>query len=277
MFKNLLFIILFSVSFIANAKDFKTPHNLKPGDVISADLMNELFHYIANSKAELTTISLLGSWSCTSYLNNTSTSAAMSAAGVISTYTLVDGWYATQNNGNITFIDDGDGTFSLTTTKTPFLYRTIYQGVQPFHYKVVNGFLAIQFNDPVYTGALWYTIKQISEDRMLFYSLSDSFTASIVLCDKNNLPPENPETLTQTTSGTNVTLSWLDKSTNELNFSIMRKDSLNGNWVEINTVLNNTITYVDSSLPSGTYWYRIKSKNNNGSSLGTNVIKITIP
>ena len=51
----------------AYAEDYATAHTFSSGDVISADMMNELFDYIENANKMISASDLIGTWSCTRY------------------------------------------------------------------------------------------------------------------------------------------------------------------------------------------------------------------
>lgn len=63
--------------------------------------------------------------------------------------------------------------------------------------------------------------------------------------------------------GAQFTLTWTDRSTNELGFSIERADGADGtNFAEIATVGANVQSYVDAGLPNSTgYNYRLRAWN----------------
>ena len=94
--------------------DFETPHEFKSGDIISAEMMNEIFDYIKNANKMISASELIGTWSCT--LNSRSTSCQEDD-------TITWGWtVATDsgfryNSGTLVMIDDGDSTYSYTTSK----------------------------------------------------------------------------------------------------------------------------------------------------------------
>ena len=72
------------------------------------------------------------------------------------------------------------------------------------------------------------------------------------------------------------TLSWTDNSDDETGFKVMRRDSLEGEYSEKTTTGADTTSYDDTVSGAGKYWYRVKATNDNGDSLGSNVIKVTI-
>lgn len=68
-------------------------------------------------------------------------------------------------------------------------------------------------------------------------------------------------------SGTQTTLSWEDRSTNELGFVIERKTGSAGIYSKIATVEENVMSYTDKELAKGTtYYYRVSAYNADGSS-----------
>ena len=82
-------------------------------------------------------------------------------------------------------------------------------------------------------------------------------------------PSAKPNSLVAiATSYKSITLNWVDASTDETGFEIVRSTSLGGTYLPVATVGANVTTYVDSSgLVGGTkYWYKIRSVNVNGQS-----------
>ncbi|HTI09474.1 MAG TPA: PA14 domain-containing protein [Puia sp.] len=80
--------------------------------------------------------------------------------------------------------------------------------------------------------------------------------------------PAAPSKLTAVAaSAKKINLSWQDNGTNETGFQIFRSTSVTGPFAVVATVKPNKTTYGDSSLsPSTTYYYRIQSINQSGSS-----------
>ena len=117
--KKIFIIVIFFTYSILHAEDFKTLHNFSSGDVLSADMFNELFTYIKESREAIDYDYLIGSWACTS----------MHTTGIGTT--TVSGWSRDSENlydklsSTITFSDDGDNTYSLTTSSpNPFMWNT---------------------------------------------------------------------------------------------------------------------------------------------------------
>jgi hypothetical protein len=100
----------------AHAADYDTAHTFAAGDVISADMMNELFDYIKQSKQAVTAENLLGTYSCTSRTHFQDSGSYSSCK----TFNGEEGLDITQS-GTITFSADGDGTHTYTTGAVNFL------------------------------------------------------------------------------------------------------------------------------------------------------------
>ena len=97
------------------------------------------------------------------------------------------------------------------------------------------------------------------------------------LSEEQEVVPIPPTDLTVTlVSNTQVTLNWVDKSTNEAGFKVERKTG-NGTFGVIATTGADITTINDAGLtPNTTYTYRVYSFNNTGKSLSyTNEVTIT--
>jgi len=76
-------------------------------------------------------------------------------------------------------------------------------------------------------------------------------------------------------SSASVTLTWTAGDATEINYDVKRKDSAEGTYTSVGTPTAES--YVDTTVVTGkTYWYRVFAINTNGTSLGTNVINITL-
>lgn len=71
--------------------------------------------------------------------------------------------------------------------------------------------------------------------------------------------PAAPTNLAATVGGSNVTLNWVDNSSNETGFKIYRGPT----WTDIGNVGANVTTFVDSNRPAGVYVYHINAFNSN--------------
>ena len=92
--------------------EFETPHEFKAGDTISAEMMNELFGYIKNSQQSIISSDIVGTWSCQIYSGDNGCNEWTTGTDSLYYYT----------TGTITFVDDGDGTYSYQTTKQHIIF-----------------------------------------------------------------------------------------------------------------------------------------------------------
>ncbi|HLF26430.1 MAG TPA: fibronectin type III domain-containing protein [Anaerolineae bacterium] len=92
-------------------------------------------------------------------------------------------------------------------------------------------------------------------------------------------PPAAPTNLVATAvSGSQVTLSWQDNSTNEQGFLLKRKGPNDVGFVDLATLGQNVNTYVDTSVsPATLYMYRVRAFNANGNSANSNDASVTTP
>ena len=114
--KKSILIVLASIllSFPMNllGGDFETPHEFKSGDIISAEMMNELFDYIKNANKMISASELIGTWSCLRY-----TRSDECKTPALGTWTVGTDSLYRYNSGTLVMIDDGDSTYSYSTSK----------------------------------------------------------------------------------------------------------------------------------------------------------------
>jgi len=254
------------------AGDFSVPHAFEDGEIISADVFNELFAYIENATNTVTSSDLVGTWSCLNFVANGS---------LVRTGDILDpqGLFA-YKTVSITFYNDGDGTYSWSSTDyNPFnRLEGKHVGSERGNYEVFNNILFLDYFDHSDWGITAVVINKISPTRLfLSNSIHGSGTAMFwMVCDNQEIPPAKPTQLKAVSNGFVVTLRWQDNSDNELGFKIFRKDEITKQWIEIATSPYNITTYEDIVARSGKYWYRVWATNSYGDSDGSNVAKETV-
>lgn len=89
-------------------------------------------------------------------------------------------------------------------------------------------------------------------------------------------PPAAPSDLTATTvSQSEITLAWVDNSSDEDGFRVERSTD-NATWSVIASPGAGTVAYADSGLdPATTYYYRVKAYNAGGDSAYSNIASAT--
>ena len=92
-------------------------------------------------------------------------------------------------------------------------------------------------------------------------------------------PPAVPTGLTATVGiGTQINLTWIDASANELGFKLQRKTGSGGTYAQIAALPAGTTSYSDIGLAGNTtYFYRIASTNLGGDSAFSNQASATTP
>ena len=263
--------------------DFETIHEFKSGDTISADMMNELFENIKLSKTVILSSDLVGTWSCkvsTSYSN-----------------THDPGWTDDSDNlsstliSELTFSADGDGTYSYqSSAPNPFYTHDDRAIASGYKYMVTsNSFYAKipRKNNAQDLGAILqdskvsYSLSKISKNSYRFLILFNDagISPDSLICDKQNLPPNPPTSLTSDNSSSSITLTWTDNQTEAVTgYKVIRKTVVTDNFTTVSTITDNTTrTYADTDVSTGSYWYRVRAYNSNGDGTPSKVVKSEFP
>jgi hypothetical protein len=98
---------------------------------------------------------------------------------------------------------------------------------------------------------------------------------NFITLNKRGVPPEPPSTLKATIEAGSVSLSWTAGDETETSYSIQSKDAADGTFTELNN--SNSESFTDTLAAGITRWYRVFAVNANGTSLGSNVVKVTNP
>ena len=268
--------------------DYDTPHTFSAGDTISADMMNEIFDYIKNANKMITPSELIGTWSCELY---TTTGECMTANSQLAADKKWDNGTGDQlniyNTDNITFIEDKDGagepdgTYSY-TTPLPNMFNCAdasHGGLGKWIVK--NNALFMTFssggiagNPGIEAQTMVVKLKKVTNTKILMeYKPTKPVFAE---CDKQNLPPTTPATLTASASGTTVSLAWADNSTNEKYFNVLRRDSCDGSFSIVDNVTENVTSSTDTIPAAGSYWYRVSATNDNGTSVPSKMVRVDV-
>ena len=260
-------IILFSINSFSD--DYKSANRLQDGDVISADVFNDILDRIELTLKSASASDLVGTWDvvqtiCPSGALGNCTSLSVTGAG-----TAVDNLYR-QRADTVTFSDDGDGTFSFQTSNYCAFVRS-GAGNSPCSggYAVVDGRFIINSS-----GFAAYTFRKVSNTRIVLgVNASASASFNIIRLDKKNLAPNPPTALSASLSGSSVSLSWTASEGGATSYTVKAKTSATGTYSDVVTD-NSGTTYTDT-LSSGTKWYRVFAVNSDGTSVGSNVVSVS--
>ncbi len=266
--------------------DFETPHEFKSGDIISAEMMNELFDYIKNANKMISASELIGTWSCMRYAQ---TSGCAVDNSITWGWTVGTDSLYRYNSGTLVMIDDGDGTYSYTAQPNMFLCETdLGFGIWIVKNNVlfIVGSAGGVAGDPSRVNAVKLVkLKKVSNSKLLMEIKDTTFV--FAECDKQNLPPNPPSSLTYALPADNtsssITLTWTDTTSNQTEavtgYKVIRKTENTDNFTTVSTITNNTTrTYADTNVSdNGTYWYRVLAYNTNGDGTPSKVVKASFP
>jgi len=261
------------------------PLDFKEGDILSAELMNTIIERINNSTKGFQSVDeLVGTWSCVNYAPADGTypgSWGTSDHPYSLITTTSPGYY--KADSSITFTKTGQQTVSISSTILLGGLETFVTGSPfpgPYNYVGVMVRGNSLFTDKVSGDGNflnWPTsinFTKLSPRKMNMEAVmasSDAFSE----CIKANLPPIPAKGLSGTASGTSVSLSWTDQSSDETGFKVQTKTSVSGSWSTATTTAANA-TSASVTASSGNNWYRVLATNSNGDSITSNEILVEI-
>ena len=261
------------------------PLDFKEGDILSAELMNTIIERINNSTKGFQSVDeLVGTWSCVNYAPADGTypgSWGTSDHPYSLITTTSPGYY--EADSSITFTKTGQQTVSISSTillggletyvtGSPFLGPYNYVGVMVRGNSLFTNKVSDNANFLRWPTSINFT--KLSPRKMNMEAVmasSDAFSE----CTKENLPPIPAKGLSGTASGTSVSLSWTDQSSDETGFKVQTKTSVSGSWSTTTTTAANA-TSASVTASSGNSWYRVLATNSNGDSITSNEILVEI-
>ena len=285
MFTKYALLVIFIISGFAytqstNPEDYASneeiicnpqPININAGDVISADVLNEILTRINNLQTGGidSEQDLVGTWSCTSTCRPGACNDGDTANGFTKNSV---GLFTVSQKIEITSIKDG------TQVRLSYPYnlgQSFFEtGFQSCNAIVSNGKIFVseppsgETNECYNTGN--YSIEMVANQCFRMGNINDSVTN----CKRNNIPPAAPLNLKISISGSFASLTWQKGDDRQTGYVLKRKQSVDGTYEAIASM--NTDSYSDNSISSGnTYWYRVFGTNEYGEGTGSNVVTIT--
>ena len=270
--RSIILFLVLMVSMQAHSQEVQcTPEsiNIQEGDVVSADVLNDIFARINNIiTGGIVTEDLVGTWQCTSTLRPGGASGAQNGY--------------TQNTLGLYTVTQEVIISSHNDLKVRFNYPHNFgqgfqeTGAQDCLGHIVNGKIVMtngltdtgSYEDTCYNTG-YYDIQMISNQCFRMGNINDSTTN----CRKTSVPPLSPSGLSAVVTSGKISLTWNAGDNSETNYDVHRKNSSTGTYVSVG--LPTTESYEDTNIViANTYWYRIYAKNNNGTSTGSNVISV---
>ena len=295
------FLLLIGTLFssIVFAADYKSAQRLAAGDVISADVFNDILDRIDLTLKPIEISELVGQWDAEQVFCVTPLSSGYVLYPGSAPPPVVDfcrygdevigsarvGDFFLKRSDTVTISDNEDGTFSWKTN----IGGVYVVGNSPESlgcYISPAKVIACVPETPVYPfdQAKYMHIERTSPtqlalrtgiDRSAGAGFPGDNVVNFITLNKRGVPPEPPSTLKATIEASSVSLSWTAGDETETSYSIQSKDAADGTFTELNT--SNSESFTDTLAAGITRWYRVFAVNANGTSLGSNVVKVTNP
>lgn len=263
-------VVLVLITWVTPALAAETAIHIfpKPGDVVSADFLSDMFREV---KPDLAT-TLVGTFS-TQCWDDEITNASIPGTGTLTVSSLT--------SVSFTGVSCMAGTSAVphlrmdTTAATYSISSITALGNQALFVTTVDNRDLLIGNQTYHRTA---SILQLEQNQITIAWSDTGYTfAGIEVLTRTNQVPAVPTELASSSSALVVTLTWKDNSTDETTFRLLRRDSLTGTFAEVSTPAANATTTTDTVTAAGTYWYRIEATNGNGNSLGSNVVRVIVP
>lgn len=307
---RLFALLIMCLSGSVHAADFKSAQKMAAGDVVSAEVLNDLFEQIEFNLTSADETNFLGTWNISQTVRwqggapgcsgdshgeeqeeedheehgdeHGGGSQCKGSASNNGFGAATDNLYR-QRSDQVVFTDDGDGTFSLQTSDycAFLIYGWGNNGSCAQRFAVFdNFFVSYSLNDGIeeedddLSKDGFFRIQKISDTRLLLSAaMAGSNSYNVIRLDRVSSVPEPPSNLTATFDSGTVTLSWTENDSNFTSYSIRSKDKAEADFTQLSTSLSNS--FIDEIESGTTRWYRVFATNRTGDSLGSNVIRIT--
>jgi len=281
-------IILFSIN--SFSEDYKSAIRLKEGDVISADVFNDIMDRIELTLKPIVMEELIGTWTAKSYVcyDGDSYGASNYCEG-FDFGTSSEGIFKVRSD-NVTISDTGnnDGTFNWTSENFQLFVQGwnlndiqhLTGGLSHICQIKASNIIGCVLDDKITTGGgsritSFMNIKRTSPSQIVLFWGPDrgGNRFSNIILDKQAIAPSPPTSLSASLSGSSVSLTWTASEGGATSYTVKAKTSATGTYSDV--VTNNSGTTYTDTLSSGTKWYRVFAVNSDGTSVGSNVVSVS--
>ena len=252
------------------------PITFSQGDILSAEVLNNIFTRINQATSPLTADDLLGTWTIVQYMPYNGQpgngSCRINSSCTITGTTDSADQLTRYRTGTATFSQNGS-TYSFTTTGIAAL--AVGTGTYS-----ENGSYAVIAETVVFKEGVQQSFFVGSKKSATSVVLKDmqpgSNSFNLIMMAKQSQPPTPPTTLSATVTGTAVTLTWVDQSTDETGFKVQTKTAVSGTWTLVGSATAAGVQTLTATASAGKNWYRVLATNANGDSITSNEILVEV-
>lgn len=283
--------MVLAASLRVSAADYETAQQLRDGDLLSADVLNDILERIELSLKPITVSELVGDWRVTQYRcqqQGLDCSANLPESG---TYTwdpdfaipTTDMDYTDANSSfsagarqlDLTITSGSADKFSFSSASSilvDFNYSADFTG--DWTCRILSGISIVchKDNDPKVIAKMDISRSSPNQFKLTYNITARNF--NLLILNKYVDTPTGPTRLTSANAANGNKLTWQDNSNDETAFVIKRKSSIDGTYAELATAGANVVTFTDTAVTQdATYWYRVGARNASGDSLYSNAVR----
>ena len=284
--------LVLAASLKVSAADYETAQQLRDGDLLSADVLNDILERIELSLKPITGSELAGDWRVTHY---TCQQSGVDCAGNLAeknTFTF-DAAYAIPNGHqdyndaysnfsagsrqlDLTITSSSEDTFNFSSASSILIdfnnRQKDYTGAWTCRIFSGTSTICHKNNDPSIISKMDISRSSPSQIKLTYGYQARNFNTLVL--DKYVDTPTGPTRLTSANAANGIKLTWQDNSNNETAFVIKRKSSIDGTYAQLATAGANVLTFTDTAATQdATYWYRVGARNALGDSLYSNAVR----
>ena len=252
------------------------PLTFQTGDVISANVFNNLLSRVQTATSLISGDDFVGTWSSTQYVpfNGQPGNGNCRGNGSCNITSTTD-----SSDGLSRFRND---TVTVTKNGSTYNYQTsTYNAFVSAHLNSAEtGILGTVAGGAIFSSnggfAYLYAQKINSEQIVLRDIQSASGAFNMVILNKVTSPPAPINNLVASVSNSTITLTWSSLSSTQTGIKIQRTASALNPWVTIATTSSSATGYTDNVSLTGNYIYRAISTNTYGDSISSSEVTVAV-